>query len=401
MPWNVPGGSGDKNPWGQGGRGDQGPPDLDEIVRKIQAKLGGLFGGGRGQGGAGSSRGFGGSIGLIAILLIAVWLASGIYVVQQGSRGVVLRFGKLATITRAGLHWHLPYPIARVEKVNVQKRSVIEIGYRSNEAGGKTKVQREALMLTKDENIIDIEFAVQYRIDNPAKYLFNVRDVRKTIQEATESAIREEAGKNTMDYILTSGRGVIGQDTQRILQKILDRYDCGVLITNLEMQEAQPPKQVKAAFDDVNDARQDESRLKQEAEADANNIIPRAQGDAAQTVAEAQGYKASVIAHAEGDARRFSLIAREYAKAPRVTRERMYLQTMQQILEHTTKILVDQKGGNNLIYLPLDKILSHAADKAGKTLDKTSATSSEPKPQPSIRDRIGDGDRVPMQGVGE
>lgn len=400
MPWNVPGGSGDKNPWGQGGgRGNQGPPDLDEIVRKIQAKLGALFGGGRGSGGGGGvSRGFSGGIGLILVVLVAVWLASGFYVVQQGSRGVVLRFGQLARITSAGLHWHLPYPIAHVEKVNVQERSVIEIGYRSNGAGGKTKVSREALMLTQDENIVDIEFAVQYRIEDPAKYLFNVKDVRDTIQEATESAIREEAGKNTMDFILTSGRDAIGDATRKILQNILDRYDCGILITNLEMQEAQPPEQVKAAFDDAVKAREDEARLKNEAEADANDIVPRARGAAARTVQEAQGYKASVVARAQGDARRFSLIAREYAKAPRVTRERMYLQTMQQVLENTTKVLVDQKGGNNLIYLPLDKILAHAADKAGKTLGKTTS-GSEPKPQPSIRDRIED--RVPLQRVGE
>jgi membrane protease subunit HflK len=399
VPWNVPGGSGDKNPWGQGGgRGNQGPPDLDEIVRKIQAKLGGLFGGGRGPGGGGVARGFGGGFGLIIILLVAVWLASGFYVVQQGSRGVVLRFGELATITDAGLHWHLPYPIASVEKVNVEKRSVIEIGYRSNSAGGKTKVSREALMLTQDENIVDIEFAVQYRIENPAKYLFNVKDVRDTIQEATESAIREEAGKNTMDFILTSGRDAIGDATRKILQDILNRYDCGILITNLEMQEAQPPEQVKAAFDDAVKAREDEARLKNEAEADANDIVPRARGAAARTLQEAQGYKASVVARARGDARRFSLIAREYAKAPRVTRERMYLQTMQQVLENTTKVLIDQKGGNNLIYLPLDKILAHAANKAGKSLGKTDS-SNEPKPPPSIRDRIEN--RVPAQGVTE
>ncbi len=401
MPWNVPGGSGDKNPWGQGGgRGNQGPPDLDEIVRKIQAKLGALFGGGRGPGGGGKiSRGIGGGFALMAVVLAAVWLASGFYVIQEGSRGVVLRFGKLSHITRAGLHWHLPYPLAHVEKVNVERRSVVEIGYRSNpNTLGKRKEPREALMLTEDENIVDIEFAVQYRISDPGKYLFNVRDVEKTIQEATESAIREEAGKNTMDFILTSGRDAIGDSTKTILQGILDRYQCGILITNLEMQEAQPPEQVKAAFDDAVKAREDEARLKNEAEADANDIIPRARGAAARTLQEAQAYKATVVAHAEGDAQRFSQVAREYAKAPRVTRERMYLETMQDVLENTTKVLIDQKGGNNLIYLPLDKILARAANKVGSATKKTDS-STEPRPQPSIRDRIED--RVPMQRVGE
>lgn len=391
MPWNVPGGSGDKNPWGQGGRDNQGPPDLDEIVRKIQAKLGGLFGGGRGRGGGGVSRGPGGyGIGLVVAVLVVVWLASGFYVVQQGSRGVVLRFGKLAKIVDAGLHWHLPYPIEHVEKVNVEQRSIIEIGYRSNpNTGGKTKRPREALMLTEDENIVDIEFAVQYRISDPAKYLFNVRDVEDTIQAATESAIREEAGKNTMDFILTSGRDVVGDNTKRILQEILNRYDCGILITNLEMQEAQPPEQVKAAFDDAVKAREDEARLKNEAEAYSNDILPRSRGAAARTMQEAQGYKASVVAKAQGDARRFSQIAREYAKAPRVTRERMYLETMEQVMENSTKVLIDQKGGNNLIYLPLDQILARAADKAGKSIG-AGDSGAEPKPQPTIRERMQD-----------
>jgi membrane protease subunit HflK len=389
VPWNKPGGSGDQNPWGQGGRDNQGPPDLDEIVRKIQAKLGGLFGGGRGRGGGGVSRGAGGfGIGVIIAVLVAVWLASGVYVVQQGSQGVVLRFGKAVEVANAGLHWHLPYPIEHVEKVNVEQRSIIEIGYRSNpNTGGKTKRPHEALMLTEDENIVDIEFAVQYRISDAEKYLFNVRNVEGTIQAATESAVREEAGKNTMDFILTSGRDVVGDNTKKILQEILNRYDCGILITNLEMQEAQPPEQVKAAFDDAVKAREDEARLKNEAEAYSNDILPRARGAAARTVQEAEGYKASVVAHAEGDARRFSQIAREYAKAPRVTRDRMYLETMEQVMEKSTKVLIDQKGGNNLIYLPLDQILARAANKVGKSAESDNS-SSEPKPQPSIRERM-------------
>lgn len=397
MPWNVPGGSGGKkDPWGQGGRGDQGPPDLDEIVRRIQEKLGGLFGGGgrRGSGGAGGTRGV--SAGIVVLVVLAIWLASGFYVVQQGERGVVLQFGKKSEVTQAGLRWHLPYPVESVEKVNVERVSVIEIGYRSNARGdSRTKVPREALMLTQDENIVDLEFAVQYRVKDPAAFLFNVRNVEATIVQATESAVREAAGKNSMDFILTEGRAEVGQRTQLLLQEILDRYDSGIFISNLEMQGAQPPEQVKAAFADAVKAREDQERFKNEAQAYSNDIIPRARGGAARMIQQSEGYKASVTARAEGDAHRFGQIVREYAKAPQVTRDRMYIEAMEEVFKNTTKVLIDQKGGNNLIYLPLDKLMEKAATRTGAA----ATVPAEPVEQASesgVRDRLRG--RLPVRG---
>ena len=215
-------------------------------------------------------------------------------------------------------------------------------------------------MLTEDENIIDIEFAVQYRIKNAADYLFHVRDVEKTIVQATEAAVREIAGKSTMDFILTEGRDEVGQKTEVLLQNILDVYKTGILITKVDMQEAQPPEEVRAAFDDAVKAREDEVRFKNEAEAYSNDIIPRARGRSARMLEEAEGYKQSVIARAEGDARRFNQILKEYAKAPRVTRDRLYIESMEKVMSNSTKILVDQKNGNNLMYLPLDKLVPQA-----------------------------------------
>lgn len=353
MAWNEPGKSGDKDPWGQRRKPGASGPDLDRIVKNIQQKFATLFGG---QGG-GRASGFG--LGLIVAAALLIWLISGFYVVNQGERGVVLRFGKKAVITEAGLRWHLPYPIEKVEKVNVEKVSTVEIGYRSNpQAGGKSNVPKEALMLTEDENIIDIQFAVQYKIKDAADYLFNVRDPEITIVQATESAVREVVGKNTLDFALTEGRDQVARSARELLQQILDKYKIGVQIVTVETQKAQPPEEVKPAFDDAVKAREDEQRLKNEAEAYANDVIPRARGAAARMTQEAEGYKASVIARADGDARRFTQIANEYVKAPGVTRERLYLETMEQVLSSTTKIFVDQKAGSNLIYLPLDKLLS-------------------------------------------
>ena len=360
MAWNEPGKPGDKDPWGQRRKPGAGGPDLDRIVKTIQQKFAGLFGGaGGGGGGGGGAHASGMGLGLIVAVALFIWLVTGFYIVNQGERGVVLRFGKQSEITEAGLRWHLPFPLEKVEKVNVEKVSNIEIGYRSNQrSGGKTKVPKEALMLTEDENIIDIEFAVQYKIKNAADYLFNVRDVETTIGQATESAVREVVGKSTLDFALTEGRDQVSRSSRELLQAILDRYKTGVHIVTVETQKAQPPDEVKPAFDDAVKAREDEQRLKNEAEAYANDVIPRARGGAARLLQEAEGYKASVIARADGDARRFSQIANEYVKAPNVTRERMYLETMEHVLSNTTKIFVDQKAGNNLIYLPLDKLMS-------------------------------------------
>lgn len=362
MAWNEPGNAGGKDPWGQRNK-NQGPPDLDQVIKNIQDKLRGLFGGGGGPRSGGGGGGMGG-YGIVLVLVVAVvlWLLSGLYVVQQGERGVILRFGNYdeSRMTQAGLHWRWPYPIETVEKVNVEQVSTLEIGYRSSgRSGGSTlKVPKEALMLTEDENIIDIEFAVQYKVKDASAYLFNVRDPQETVLQATESSVREIVGKSTLDFVITEGRDAIAQDTRKLLQEILDRYKTGIHVVTVQMQKALPPEEVKAAFDDAVKAREDEQRLKNEAEAYSNDLIPRARGGAARLIQEAEGYKASVIARAEGDARRFSQVVREYAKAPRVTRERLYLEAMEQVLSNSTKVYVDQKAGNNMLYLPLDKLIN-------------------------------------------
>jgi membrane protease subunit HflK len=363
LAWNEPGSSGGKDPWGQRKK-DQGPPDLDQIIKNIQDKLGGLFGGGKGGGGDADIGRFG--IGLIIVVALVVWLLSGTYIVQQGERGVILHFGKYSGMTQAGLHWRLPFPLEKVEKVNVEQVSTLEIGYRSGGRGASAmKVPKEALMLTEDENIIDIEFAVQYKVKDAGAFLFNVRDPQETIVQATESAVREIVGKSTLDFVITEGRDAIAQNTRALLQEILDRYNSGIHIVTVQMQKALPPEEVKAAFDDAVKAREDEQRLKNEAEAYANDLIPRARGAAARLMQEAQGYRASVIARAEGESRRFTQVVREYAKAPGVTRERLYIEAMEQVLSSTTKVYVDQKGGNNILYLPLDKLINSSAAVAG------------------------------------
>ncbi|MHB8256396.1 MAG: FtsH protease activity modulator HflK [Acidiferrobacterales bacterium] len=374
MAWNEPGGSGGKDPWGQRKK-DQGPPDLDQIVRNIQRRLGKVFGGGSGGAGGGHMGRF--SFSAILIAAAVLWLVSGFYMIRQGERGVVLEFGRSVQVTQAGLHWHIPFPVEKVDKVNVQRVYVVQIGYRSSDrAGGSRKVPDESQMLTSDENIVDIELAIQYKIKDPADYLFNVRDPTETIIQGAQSAVREVVGQNKMNFVLTDGRNVVAQDTQTLLQKILDKYHTGIHIVTVRMQDARPPQQVTAAFEDAVKAREDEQRLKDEAQAYANDVIPRAKGAAARLVLEAQGYQASVIARAEGDASRFGQIVTQYDKAPEVTRERLYLQTMQKVLGDTTKVFVDLPRGNNVIYLPLNKIVGKSGTAAG------SAGTPQPLPEP-------------------
>lgn len=378
MAWNVPGGSGDKDPWGQRKRADARGTDLDKIVRNIQQTLSGLFGGRRGGGAAPGGGGRGLGMGLIALVALVLWLLSGIYIVQQGERGVVLRFGAKTDVTDAGLRWHVPYPFERVEKVNVEKVSTIEIGYRTApRAGGKNRVPKEALMLTEDENIIDIEFAVQYKVKDAAEYLFNVRDPEVTIAQATESAVREVVGKSTLDFALTEGRDEVARNARELLQQILDRYHTGIHVVTVETQRAQPPEEVRAAFEDAVKAREDEQRLKNEAEAYANDVIPRARGAAARLLQEAEGYRSATVARADGDARRFTQIASEYAKAPAVTRERMYIEAMEQVLSNTTKVFVDQKGGS-VMYLPIDKLIAPAQRDTGAPATSEAETEAAP-----------------------
>ncbi len=390
MAWNEPG-PGGKEPWGQRKK-PQGPPDLDQILKNLQERARGLFGGkgrgGGGEGGANKVSGFG--AGLIAMVAVILWLASGFYIVNEGQRGVVLQFGAKTEITDAGLHWHWPFPLETVEKVNVSQVSTIEIGYRkSDKTGGTSKVPKEALMLTQDENILDIEFAVQYKIKDAAEYLFNVRDIQTTLMSATESAVREVVGKSDLDFIITEGRDQVGQNTRVLLQEIMDRYKSGIQIVTVQMQKALPPEEVKAAFDDAVKAREDEQRLKNEAEAFANDMIPRARGNAARMLQEAEGYKASVIARAEGDAKRFSQIVAEYAKAPGVTRDRLYIETMERVFSNTTKILVDQKAGNNILYLPLDKLVSQGATRTAGPVNTL-----QPLPEPDSTAPAGGRDRA-------
>ncbi len=383
MAWNEPGGSGGKDPWGQRKK-DQGPPDLDQIIRNIQRRLGGIFGGGGpGRGGAGTSRMGRISFGAILIAVLTLWMASGFYVIQQGERGVVLQFGRNVAVTEAGLHWHFPFPIEKVNEVNVRRVNVVQIGYRSSDRdGASSKIPDESQMLTQDEDIVDIELAIQYQIKDPADYLFKLRDPTQTIIQAAQSAVREVVGQNKMDFVLTDGRNVVAQDTQVLLQKILDKYRSGIHIVTVQMQDARPPQQVTAAFEDAVKAREDEQRLKNEAQAYANDVIPRAKGAAARLVLEAQGYRASIIARAEGNASRFGQIVTQYDKAPEVTRERLYLQTMQKVLSSTTKVFVDLPHGNNVIYLPLDKIVrkSNATGEPTGTLQPLPEPGTVPPP---------------------
>jgi len=377
MGWNDQGGDGGRDPWG--GRGNQGPPDLDEVVRKLQEKFGGMFGGGgTGLGRPGSGFQFSMGFGLILAIVAAVWGLSGLYIVDEAKQGVVLRFGKYVETTGPGLRWHMPYPIETVKVINTSEIRTVEIGYRSSAAGTSSSVPHEALMLTQDENIIEIAFAVQYRIKDARDYWFNVAGPETTLHEATESAVREIVGKSTMDFVLTEGRGEIAQKSEQLIQDILDRYKAGLLVTSVNTQKAQPPEEVKGAFDDAIKAREDEVRKKNEAEAYSNDILPKARGDGVRLREEARGYKARVVALAEGETERFLSVLKEYEKAPRITRERLYIEAMESVLSNSSKIVVDVKGGNSLLYLPLDQLMrQHQSASGGETTDETEAANEE------------------------
>ena len=341
----------------QWGGGKSGPPDLDELWRNFNQKLESLFSGKKGGGAPmGPKLGFslGGGLWIFVAIAFLIWLASGFYIVDASQRGVVLRFGKYIETTMPGPRWHLPYPIESAEIVDVSTVRTVEIGYRNNV---KSKIPQESLMLTDDENIVDIQFAVQYIIKNPEAYLFNNRAPEDAVKQVAETAIREVVGKSKMNFVLYEGREQVADQASVLMQKILDRYKAGIAISKVTMQNAQPPEQVQAAFDDAVKANQDRERLKNEGQAYANDVVPRAAGAAARLSQEALGYKQRVIANAEGDASRFQQILAEYDKAPGVTRERMYLETMQEVLSSTNKVLVDQKKGGNLLYLPLDKLM--------------------------------------------
>ena len=372
--------------WGrQGGNrgpgGNQGPPDLDELWRNFNRRLNELFG--RRGGGGGdrppppSGRMLGGGAGVLLALVLGVWLASGFYIVDAASRGVVLTFGRYAEETNPGLRWRLPYPLQSHEIVNLASLRTLEVGYRNSI---KTKVLKESLMLTDDENIVDLQFAVQYIVRDAKDFLFNTKRPDESAMQAAESAMREIIGKSKMDAILYESREAIQISSQQLMQQILDRYKTGITVSRITIQSAQPPEQVQAAFDDAVKAGQDRERQKNEGQAYARDVIPKASGTASRLIQEAEGYKQRVIANAEGEASRFRQVLTEYSKAPAITRERIYIETMQQILSSTSKVIVDTKGSGNLLYLPLDKLMQQGGAAAMSEAQQSQRPSPEAVP---------------------
>lgn len=340
MAWNEPGGGNNKpkDPWGGG---DQGPPDLDEALKKLQAKMGGLFGGSGSSGSGGGTPGFSGvAFGVLLLVAAVIWAGMGFYQVDQQERGVVLRFGKYYDMVQPGLQWNPPL-IDEVILLNVTKVRSLSL--------------RE-IMLTKDENIVEVKLSAQYVIDDPVNFVLKVRDPERSLQHAAQSALRHVVGDTSMDMVLTEGRAQIAVDVQQRLQEYLNIYQTGILVSKVTIDESKPPTQVQAAFDDVIKAREDEERLQNEAQAYANGIVPEARGGAQRQIEEASAYKEQVIANAEGEAKRFSALLAEYRKSPVVTRERLYLDAVQAVFSETNKVMVDVEGGNNMMYLPLDKL---------------------------------------------
>lgn len=356
MAWNEPGPN--RDPWNQGpGRpsgGGGGPPDLDEMIKRLKARFGG------GSSGNGSGRGSSPSplpkatLGLVAAVIAVLWLASGFYVVDEQERGVILRFGDFDRTAQPGVGWRIPWPVESLERVNVTR--VRQITDRQS-------------MLTKDENIVDIELSVQYRVSSAENYLFNTQDPDMTLQQATKSAVRESVGQSEMDFILTAGRQAIADSTKQLLQDALDSYKTGLIVTEINLQQAQPPEAVQAAFADAIKAREDQERLKNEAEAYSNDRLPKARGAAARQIEEATAYREQVVARAEGDASRFSALLAEYRKAPAVTRDRLYLDSMSDVMTGSSKILIDVESGNPMFYLPLDQLMKSSTRSEGPPQD--------------------------------
>ncbi|MFP8835781.1 FtsH protease activity modulator HflK [Hydrogenophaga sp. XSHU_21] len=366
-----------QRPRGQGQGPNQGPPDLDELWRDFNRKLGGLLGnrrgggggtgGGQGGGSNGGPSGFnptpkaaGVGAGLIVGVALLIWLGTGFFIVQEGQQAVVTQFGKYHSTVGAGFNWRLPYPVQRHETVFVTQLRSVDVG-RDNIVPATGL--RESSMLTQDENIVDIKFVVQYRLSDARAFLFESRDPDLAVLKAAETAVREVVGKMRMDAVLAEERDQIAPRVRQLMQTILDRYKVGieVVAVNLQQGGVRPPEQVQAAFDDVLRAGQERERAKNEAEAYRNDVVPRARGAASRLTEEAQGYKARITAQAEGDAQRFRSVLTEYQKAPQVTRERLYTEAMQQIYSNVTKVMIDTRnGGSNLLYLPLDRLMQAA-----------------------------------------
>lgn len=389
-PPSPPQGNRPRDP-GPGGQ----PPDLDELWRDLNRKLSGLFGG-RNGGGRGPSNGSGGGnfqpdmknagvgVGLIAAVAVLIWLGTGFFIVQEGQQAVITQFGKYKSTVGAGFNWRLPYPIQRHELVFVTQIRSADVG---RDSIIKSTGLRESAMLTEDENIVEIKFAVQYRLNDARAWLFESKNPADAVVQAAETAVREVVGKMRMDTALAEERDQIAPRVRKLMQTILDRYKVGVEVVGINLQQGgvRPPEQVQAAFDDVLKAGQERERAKNEAEAYANDVVPRATGSASRLKEEATAYKARIVAQAQGDAQRFSSVLAEYQKAPQVTRDRMYLESMQQIYSNVTKVLVESRQGSNLLYLPLDKIMQSVAQQPGVAgeVQSQSVPSSAPAAAPS------------------
>ena len=377
---------------------NQGPPDLDALWRDFNRKLGGLFGGvknaGRGlsRGGAGGGNGSGGGfqpdmksagigVGLIVGVVLLIWLGTGFFIVQEGQQAVITQFGKYKSSVGAGFNWRLPYPIQRHELIFVTQIRSVDVG---RDTVIKATGLRESAMLTQDENIVEIKFAVQYRLNDARAFLFESKNPAEAVVQVAESSVREVVGKMRMDSALSEERDQIAPRVRALMQKILDRYKVGIEVVGINLQQGgvRPPEQVQAAFDDVLKAGQERERAKNEAQAYANDVVPRAVGSASRLKEEADAYKARIVAQALGDAQRFKSVLTEYQKAPQVTRDRMYLDSMQQIYSNVTKVVVDSKQGSNLLYLPLDKILQMSAPGADATASATTAPATLPANTP-------------------
>lgn len=364
------GGNNRPDPSGNGRGPNQGPPDLDELWRDFNRKLGGLFGGKRGRGGYGGGNGGGNfqpdmksagvGAGLIAGVVVLIWLGTGFFIVQEGQQAVVTQFGRYKSTVGAGFNWRLPYPIQRHDVVSVTQIRSVDVG---RDSIIRATGLKESAMLTEDENIVEIKFAVQYRLNDARAWLFESKNPQDAVVQAAETAVREVVGKMRMDSALAEERDQIAPRVRTLMQTILDRYKVGVEVVGVNLQQGgvRPPEQVQAAFDDVLKAGQERERAKNEAQAYANDVIPRARGAAARLNEEAQAYKARVVATAQGDAQRFKSVLVEYQRAPQVTRDRLYLESMQQIYSSVTKIMIESRQGSNLLYLPLDKIMQQVS----------------------------------------
>ena len=377
---------------------NQGPPDLDELWRDFNRKLGGLLGGvknagrgnsGGGLGGKGSGGGFqpdmksaGIGVGLIVGIVLLIWLGTGFFIVQEGQQAVITQFGKYKSSVGAGFNWRLPYPIQRHELIFVTQIRSVDVG---RDTVIKATGLRESAMLTEDENIVEIKFAVQYRLSDARAFLFESKNPGEAVVQAAETAVREVVGKMRMDSALSEERDQIATRVRALMQKILDRYKVGIEVVGINLQQGgvRPPEQVQAAFDDVLKAGQERERAKNEAQAYANDVVPRAVGSASRLKEEADAYKAKIVAQAQGDAQRFKSVLTEYQKAPQVTRDRMYLDTMQQIYSNVTKVLVDSKQGSNLLYLPLDKIVQMSGQGADLAAAAVPGTAAVPAAAPA------------------